>query len=255
MASTTNYDITLIGPDNYATSTWAQQIAYLLSSPLGNFLKEIAVGGVLSGWALGGVGTSTATVSAGIGLVNGCMVKTTTTTNLSGLTSGATNYIYAETDSTSHTDSRTVQFTASLSASNPSGTVRIGSVTVSAGGNITAVDDNPSGYPRDRLAPLRTRTITGTVNTTVTVATENIYEVDHSSTITFSTQRPSTVRITYADPHVYAWAQVLDGGKFRLHIWNNWSAGYGYGYPSYGETGYLDPDYVRVSWERVGYIE
>jgi hypothetical protein len=254
MAATENYAIDLLADTDYADENWCQLLAYLLSSPLGNFLKEIAKGGVLSGWTLGGVGTSTGTVAAGSGLVNGCMGKTTTTTNLTGLTSGAVNYVYATTDATSHTDARTVDFTVSLSANNPAGTVRIGSVTVAAGGSITAVDDDPTAYPRDRCSVLRTRTISGAENEVVTVGSEAVFLVDHSADQTFDTTRPSTVRITYADDMVYARTQIIDGGSFYLYVWNDWESGYAYGYPSYGETGYQDADYVRVSWERVGYV-
>jgi len=254
MANTDNYAIRLIEDWDFADESWVQRIAYVLSAPLGYFLKDFARGGILSGWTLGGVGTSTATVSAGEALVGGCVCATTTTTNLTGLTSGATNYIYAETDATSHTDARTVAFVASLSTSNPTNTVRIGSVTVSAGGSVTAVDDDPAAYPRDRFSRLRTRTISGTLNQTVTVGTESVFSVDHSSVQVFDTTRPSVVRITYADPQVHARAQITSGGGFDLWVWNDWSAGYAYGYPSYGDTGYQDPDYVRVRWERVGYV-
>lgn len=246
MATTTNYAIDLLTDTDYADEDWCQLLAYLLSSPLGNFLKELAKGGVLTGWTLGGTGTSTATVAAGTGLVNGCMGKTTTSTNLTGLTSGAVNYIYAQVDATSHTDARTIDFVASLSPNNPAGTVRLGSVTVAAGGTITAVDDNPTAYPRDYCTPLRTRVITGTEYETVTVGEEAVFLVDHSATQSFLTSRPSTVRITSADPAVHAWAQIIDGDSFYLHVWNNWSAGYAYGY---GDT-----TTVQVTWERVGYV-
>jgi hypothetical protein len=246
MADTTNYSLTLHDLNNYVVNTWAQKVAYLLSSVLGNLVKS-GNGGVLSGWTL----NVDKTVAAGEGVLGGTVPKTTTTQAITSLTNGALNYIYAQIDATSHDDTRTVDFIASLSSSNPAGTLRLGTMTLDGGGTVTARDDNPSGYRRDYWRGRRTRKITGTWTNALEIpfGATGMDDVDHSTgadALTFT--GPSEIRITDVDEGWYAWAQPTGGGTFRLFVINNWVAGYDYDY--YAGS----PNWVQVTWEREGYV-
>lgn len=242
MANTTNYGLTLYTTE-YVTSTWLQKVAYLLSSVLGNFLKT-GNGGVISGWTL----NADKTVAAGEGCIDGTMPKTTDAQAITGLTNGALNYVYAQIDATSHDDTRTVDFIASTSPSNPSGTLKLGSMTLNAGGTVTARDDNPDGYRRDYWRGRRMR-ITEDVwsnGAAIPIGEIGMDLIDHSADTTFT--GPTEIRVTDIDEGWYAWTQPIDGGSFWLFVINCWEAGYDYDYYS------DDPNWVQVTWEREGLI-
>jgi hypothetical protein len=246
MATTTNYSLTIHGLADYVSYLWAEAVGYIASAVLGNLVQS-GNGGVLSGWTI----NAAKTIAAGEGVVGNCVPKTTTAQAITGLTNGVVNYVYAQVDATSHEDTRTVDFIASTSAANPSGTVRLGTITLDGSGTATAQDDNPAGYRRDYWRGRRTLKITGTWTNAVEipVGATGMDEVDHSAgseAVTFTGL--SEIRITDIDEGWYAWAQPVDGGKFRLFVINGWAAGYDYDY--YAGS----PNYVQVTWQREGYI-
>jgi len=243
MANTTNYTLPLLNRDDFVTQTQWQRVMYVLSSCLGNFLKT-GNGGVISGWTL----NDAKTVAAGEGVVEGTMPKTTNAQAITGLTNGVVNYVYAQINSTSHDDTRTVDFIASTSTANPSGTLRLGSMTLDGSGTVTAKDNNPDGYRRDYWRGRRVNITEGTWTNDVAIPVGEIGMdvVSHSADTDFT--GPTEIRVTAIDEGWYAWAQPIDGGSFWLFVMNCWTAGYDYDYYSY------DPNFVQVTWEREGVI-
>lgn len=151
------------------------RIADTLDRVLGSALQKLLAAGPLSGWLL----TENAQVSAGEGLVAGCWCHTDAPADISGLTDGLVNYIFAL--PTAHSaDAGQVAFAAAPTVEGGSGGVLLGTVTLDAQGQVTAVDSHAEGVERD-LRRLQIRTISGAAaamqvpaETTVTVA------VDHS---------------------------------------------------------------------------
>lgn len=218
---TPNYNLELQTSQYDVPETWFQRTSKIMDRVLYEWVTKVGVGGVINGWSL----TNSKTITAGSGVVGGCLCTTSTATDVASLlTSGATNYLYATTNATSPEDG-TVTFGAVTSVGSiPASAVRLGSITLNSGGDVTAVDDNPAACLRDLVPPIRRRRtpwtthgVTCGVGETVEVA------IDHSAMVEFA--MPGEVEVDAPeDVRVTLLASGRTAGGFVLLITNNSSS-------------------------------
>jgi hypothetical protein len=122
------------------------RMADTLDRVLGSFLKRMMADGAYSGWGL----TMAGTVTPGEGLVGGCWCETAAPAAVESLTAGATNYVFGGVADDS-APAGGVRFSGALSQTKPPGAVLLGSMTVNAGGQVTAVDEDVAGVDRNCL--------------------------------------------------------------------------------------------------------
>ncbi|MCE5237328.1 hypothetical protein LLH23_02425 [bacterium] len=148
MAGTTEHYGLAVGvvTDDIVEPDHHNRVAATLDRVLGGALRSLVADGAYSGWLLNTSGA----VTAGEGLVAGCWCKTTADAAITGLTSGATNHVFARSNSGSAPDG-TVDFAAQLSAEKPAGAVYLGTAEVDSGGVVTAVDNAAAGVDRNCL--------------------------------------------------------------------------------------------------------
>lgn len=142
---TEHYGLTIgVVTDEVIDPEHHNRTAATLDRVLGSVLAKLLAAGVFDGWLLNTDGE----VTVGEGLVAGCWCRTVADTAVSDLTNGATNHVFARTDGTSAPDG-TVDFVAQLSPTKPEGAVYLGTMTVDAQGEVTAVDSEVAGVDRD----------------------------------------------------------------------------------------------------------
>ena len=121
------------------------RLADTVDQTLGGMISYLLGNGAHTGWEIDVTGK----VSAGCGLVGACWCKTTAAQAITGLTSGAVNYVTAELTETSAPQGE-VAFVARLSATAPANAVGLGTVTVAADGTITGVANDAGNANRQR---------------------------------------------------------------------------------------------------------
>ena len=144
-AATENYGLaTGVANDDLIEPGHHNRVADTLDRVLGGFLKRMMADGAYQGWELGTDGM----IAAGEGLVNGCWCRTSVAQAVTGLTSNATNYVFAGSD-TDSAPAGTVRFFAELSATKPAGAVLLATAVVDAEGQISEVGNAPAGADRN----------------------------------------------------------------------------------------------------------
>jgi hypothetical protein len=129
--------------DDFIEAGHHNDLANVVDRVLGGVLTHIGPQGVHTGWELLGG----AAISPGRGLLGACWCETAVPQVVSGLASGATNYVYAIPVSESPT-SGAVAFVAQLAPPGPLHAALLGMVTTDASGQIVEVVGNPSGAQR-----------------------------------------------------------------------------------------------------------
>jgi len=122
-------------------------------------------------------------VSAGQGLVQGCWCTTSSDQAITGLQDDNVNYVFAVANDQSP-DKGTVDFSAQLSATGPSGAVYLGSVELDSDGAVVEIDNTSSA---DRgCFPLLTRTVGGNGQIEAVPGGGQIhFEIDHGEAANF----------------------------------------------------------------------
>ena len=135
-----NYGFTVgMTTDDFVAPEHVDRPARTVDRVLGALARQLLSAGVYAGWAI----LEDKTVSAGSGLIAGAWGETTVAQAISGLTSGAVNYVCAH--ATADTPpSGTVNFVAQLQPTAPPSAIRLGTITLDAEGAVTNVD-NSSG--------------------------------------------------------------------------------------------------------------
>lgn len=239
-----------------ATGAKWRRMTKTLRRVVGELMQKVMYSGSLttSDWRI----ADDKTIGAGEGIVDECYCETTSTTDISSLlTSNATNYIYLITDADSATDG-TIVAQASLLASAPSYACCLGSITLDASGNVTAVDNDDEDFPRDYALPLRWRRVQFEVVETIPQGTYADVEIDHSGDIEFV--HGFCPKISSIDTGCRAVLQLngTTNAKFTMRVYNDgtWAYGYGYAVPyeyGYGYAyGYGTLEEVRIIGERWG---
>ncbi|MEN6343912.1 MAG: hypothetical protein ABFE16_01345 [Armatimonadia bacterium] len=132
-----------LGTDDFIEPGHHNRLAETIDRVLGSLVEKVLGRGVFAGWEL----TSGKQVTAGEGLVGNCWCTTTVNSAISGLTAGALNHVYAVATGYSAPEG-TVAFAAQLAPPGPGGSVYLGTMTLDAGGTVTAVDNWASGVER-----------------------------------------------------------------------------------------------------------
>ena len=145
MPTTAHYDLpTGVVTDDLVQPEHQNRLADTVDRVLGFFLTKMMADGAYEGWAL----QTDKTVAPGEGLVSGCWCTTTVSQAITGLVNGETNHVFATTTTMSAPEG-TVAFFAQLSPTPPSGCPYLGTVTLDAGGNVTATESNAPGVDRN----------------------------------------------------------------------------------------------------------
>ncbi len=225
----------IVEPDHH------NRLAATVDRVLGGVIKSLLADGAHEGWLLDLNGD----VTAGEGLVAGCWCATSEATAIGGLTNGATNHVFARTNSRSAPDG-TVDFAAQLTSEKPPGAVYLGTAEVDGSGTVTAVDNAASGADRNCLS-LEVAQIAGSGTI------EGFYGLSEGEMALIEVAHEAEGEFTWAEPPRLADAPgaafLLDTGYTngsRFRVWAMRTDDVGGGWT--GEAG-ADLDYA---WTRLG---
>jgi hypothetical protein len=156
MPTTEHYGLTTgVVSDDFIQPEHNNRAADVLDRVVWNALSKLLADGAYSGWLM----QSSKTVTPGEGLVNGCWCATLAAQAITGLTNGAVNYVFGQTDATSAPEG-TIAFYGSTSPTKPSGHVYLGTIELDAGGAVVTIDNEAAGVDRN-LYRLEVVTLTG----------------------------------------------------------------------------------------------
>jgi len=121
--------------DDFIEPAHVDRAARVLDRIVGAVMKRLLAAGVYEGWLL----QEDKQVGPGRGLLAGCWAETETDQDISGLTNGAVNYVFALAGEDTAPQG-TVEFAAQLSPVGPPGSLYLGTVELDAAGQVVAVD-------------------------------------------------------------------------------------------------------------------
>ena len=138
MPTSDNYGFVVgMTTDDFVAPEHVDRPARTVDRVLGALARRVLSNGVYEGWELQG----DKTVSAGAGLLAGAWGETGSAQAISGLTHGATNYVFAlPTEETA--PEGTVAFAGQLQPLAPPGGLALGSLTLDAEGEVTEIDNH-----------------------------------------------------------------------------------------------------------------
>ncbi len=146
MATTTeHYGLaTGVVADDFIQPEHNNRPADVLDRVVWNALSKLLADGAYGGWLI----QNDKAVAPGEGLADGCWCETVSDQGISGLTNGAVNYVFGETDATSAPDG-TIAFYASTSPTKPSGHVYLGTIELDGNGDVVAIDNEADDVDRN----------------------------------------------------------------------------------------------------------
>lgn len=164
----------LIQPDHH------NRIADTLDRVLGSALQKLLPDGPLAGWLI----TEDKQVAAGEGLVAGCWCDTDAAQDITGLTDGLVNYVFAVATASS-ADLGQVAFAAQPGPTGPANAAFLGTITLDAQGQVTELDNHVDGVSRN-LQRLEIRHVAGSGTVAGVPDGETVtVPVDHSADAQF----------------------------------------------------------------------
>lgn len=230
---TENYSLaTGVVTDDFIQPDHQNRVAETLDQVVGNIVKQILAAGVYNGWLI----QEDKTVTPGLGLVSGCWCATHSDQPIAGLQSGATNYVFAQTN-TESAPQGSVDFVAQLASGGPPGTVCLGSIELDAEGAVVAID-NEQGANRGCF-PLKTNTFAGSgMIEAVPGGGEVSFAVDHSPAGSFAI--PGAINFQ------------VGGDAFAVTLRKTYLPD-GFEVVAVNETSY--PQDFEYSWQRQGIVQ
>ena len=231
--TTPNYGLpTGLVADDFIEPSHHNMLADTLDRALGSFLLNIMADGALNGWQI----AAEKQVTAGQGLIAACWCKTAQAQDITGLTSGILNYVFA-TATAQSPDQGAAAFIAQPGSTPPAGAIFLGTITLDAEGEVTEFDNDAEGVDRNlMLLEIGAAQGEGCVED-VPAGGEIIVTVDHSEAVSFIV--PGAIELQ------------VEGEQFEYEVKGAHSAT---GFEIAATNTSEDPQDFVYAWSRRGFV-
>ena len=206
--------------DDFIQPQHVDTVARVVDRVLGGVVGGLLAPGVYAGWEVGSDGQ----VTAGWGVLGAALGATGAEQAITGLVNGTLNYVFAVPGS-DIAPNGTVIFAAQTAAGGPAGAVGpagalyLGTVTLDAGGNVTAEDNAAAGVSRG-VFPLTATTLSGSGTVAAVPAGQPVtVTVTHAALAV-----PGAISFTVSSGFTYVLSQTWQGTGFTAVVTNGGTA-------------------------------